>query len=258
MKLSFREKWLLIILAVIAIGALGINFLVMPQYRSTKALAADMADFKLQQFAASTDAAAAGKMDGAVSKALAQADRDAAKLLPTLDSDMLNVWFLDMAKSRSLTLSSVGFGDRTATEIALTVESAQAAVKGAAPTEQATILDEYADTVRGTASAGTASSRAPAASSSASSASSSAKYPVLGEEVTLQLTGSYDNLKAFLDDIAGSRRTVRVAEFSCGGSGASVSATVKVDCFAAKKPDDTDRLFTWQLPAPAGQSDLIR
>ena len=267
MKLSIREKWMLIILAVIAVTALGINYLVMPQYRETQALAADMVSVRLQQVTASADAAAAGKVDGAVSRALVQTNKDAAALLPTLDSEVLNVWFLNMAKGRSLTVSSIGFGGATATDIAVTVTSAQAAVKGAAPPAQDYILEHYADLVRGTSSggkvasssqAGKASSSPAAASSSRSSSSAAAKYPVLGEEVTLHLTGSYGNLKGFLDDIAGSRRLVRVTAFNCGGSGANVGATVTIDCFAAKKPDDTDKLFTWQLPAPAGQSDLIR
>lgn len=274
MKLSIREKWMLIILAVIAVTALGINYLVMPQYRETQALAADMVSVKLQQVTASADAAAAGKVDGAVSRALVQTNKDAAALLPTLDSEVLNVWFLNMAKGRSLTVSSIGFGGATATDIAVTVTSAQAAVKGAAPPAQDYILEHYADLVRGTSSggkvasssqAGKASSSPAAASSSRSSSSAAAKsapvaakYPVLGEEVTLHLTGSYGNLKGFLDDIAGSRRLVRVTAFNCGGSGANVGATVTIDCFAAKKPDDTDKLFIWQLPAPAGQSDLIR
>lgn len=270
MKLSVREKGLVIFLLVFALLALGINFLIVPQYKVLSGLTNDMLGYKTQQYIASGDLEAVKKIDATQSKVLSETNQAASSLLPTLDNDILNVWFVNMAKSNQLSVVSIMFGQESATNIAVAIVSESNSSKGTVDIQQNYLLKTYADTYRGksnnagkesgnlSASANTSSGNKKATPSQANSSGSSNAYPVLGETVDLKVSGSYGNIKNLLNTIANSKRLIRVSSLTCSGSSANCIAEVKIDCYGAEKPDDTDKLFDWQLPAPSGQSSLLK
>lgn len=270
MTLNLREKILVFLLGIVVVLFVGIKLLITPAFTTLSVHTQTLLDMQTKQDIARTNLATASKLDSTVKKAATAADTAAASILPSVDNERLNLWLLGLTAANGLSVNSIKFSTPAVTDIGQTTTTQQSSGSGSQVTTANTLtylLKTYAEEFKGhTVSSGTAgnstaskSTSATAQSNSASQttkstgSSSSATGSLLSEDVTLQLTGNYGGFKALLDTIKNSGKTVQVTKLDITPQ----NATVVLRCYGAEKPDDTDTVFAWTLPAPAGKSDIM-
>lgn len=280
MTLNLREKILVFLLGIVVVLFVGIKLLITPALATLSLHTQTLLDMQTRQNIARMNLATASKLDNTVKKAASAADAAAANILPSVDNERLNLWLLGLTSANGLTVNSIKFATPVVTEIGQTATNQQSSGSSSQVTTVNTLtylLKTYAEGFKGhTVSSGTVGSSTASKSTSAATQSSSAAQTakstagtaantastgtststagsLLSEDVTLQLSGNYGGFKAFLDTIKNSGKTVQVTKLDITPQ----NATVVLRCYGAEKPDDTDTVFAWTLPAPAGKNDIM-
>jgi hypothetical protein len=253
MSLSVREKILVYLLVIAVIVFIGVKYLDMPAVRANNADSARAENLLTQQDTAQQKVVAVQNSSSSLEKALASANSAASSLLPQPDIDLLNVWVVNLVQSSGLNVTSISFTQPSSTDVgasSTTQNGTSSAIN------QDYLLGQYAKGYKGEISNPSATSENNSTSSSAAT-TSGAIGGVLGVNVTMALTGNYNQAKAFLDIVKNSGKTVIVTSFGCSVSGSTYSINATLQCFGAEKPDSSDGTFNWTLPKPAGAGNVM-
>lgn len=279
MTLNLREKILVFVLSIVVVLFIGVKLLLTPAFGALSLHTQTLLDMQTKQAIARANLSATTKLNSNIQKAAAAADSAAASILPSVDNAQLNLWILGLTGQSGLTLSAVKFSDSTVTDIGSDSTSQQSSgsssQSGSSNGQQTTaankltyLLKTYAEGYKSntltnnktTASNGTTAPKSGASAlqnSSGAQAAKGATGALLREDVTLELSGTYDGVKAFLDAVQNSGKTVRVISLDVVVVNNVTSAEAVLACYGAEKPDNSDTTFTWNLPAPSGKSDVI-
>lgn len=269
MTLSAREKILLFVLAIVLILFVGIRYLVLPSFKSYTADLQKLDGLMQKQQQTQNAVSQARTVGERERQALQKAESAASPLLPSADSDLLNVWAVKLMEDAGLKVTSITLAPATSVDIAPSGSGA-AGTSSAVPGLPGYKLGDYAETYKGTApkaaggtsSAASSPSSASSSASGTSSASSSAaggskEGTVLNVNISASMTGTYAQASAFLDAVKNCGKTAVVTSFTCTGSGAAVTFDAVISCYAAEKLDNSDTTFAWDQPAPAGKNSLM-
>lgn len=250
MNLSIREKVMLLTLCLVAVVFLGIKFLISPAMGNLSADKTKFLQMQLKVSNAQSTVLTAKGMDIKTQNAYEDAKTAAAPLFPSLDKPSLNVWLFKLAESQGLTIETTSLGDPSAssTNSAAAPTANSSASAGTDPSNLTYVMKTYADQYFGK----------PVTKNSKDSKSSTTNQTnALTSAVSMQLTGSYSDFKTFLDAIRDTKRSIVVSSFDCSNKNAAFSCNITLQFYAAEKLDNTDSIFDWNLPKPAGQKDLM-
>ncbi len=256
MRLSIREKVMLLALGVIAIIFLGTQLLISPAMNTLNSDKAKLQTEQSKVLTAQEKLIQANGVDANIKKAYDSAVTAASSLLPSLDKPSLQIWLFGFAKKYSLKVTTASLGDPTAVSSPAPASgSSSAANAGSTINDEGTnyAMKTYADEYLGHTSSATSSS----GGSSSSIGSDSSSGTVMMSTVNLQMTGSYSSLKSFLDAIRDTKRYVVISSLDCSKQGSGYNISITLSCYAAEKLDNSDNILGWTLPAPSGKSDLM-
>jgi Tfp pilus assembly protein PilO len=244
MSLSVREKILVFLLIIAALVFIGIKYLVTPAMQDAANGKAKLSDLFNQQVVVQQKVAAAKSADSNLQKELATANSAASAILPQPDNELLNVWIVNLVQGSGLNVTTVSFSQAAVTDITPqnnTASNTQAGSTGGY------LLKDYAD-----------SYKSVSPSSGAGSQAAATEGGLLCVNVTINMTGTYDQAKAFLDAVKNCGKTAIVNAFTCSVDNNKVyTISAVIACYGAEKLDDSDSTFAWTQPQPAGNNDLM-
>ena len=271
MSLSVREKVLVFLLIIAALVFVGIKYLVMPAVQDAARDKTKLSDLFNQQVIVQQKVSVAKGADSNLQKELATANSAASAILPQPNSELLNVWIVNLVQNSGLTVTTVSFTQATVTDIG--AQNGTASNSQPSPgTTGRYLLKDYADSYNGVSSgaatssavsSGTSSSGTASAASSSSSAgvqAAATEGGLLSVSVTVDMTGkTYDQVKNFLDAVKNSGKTAIVTTFSCSKDTNGIyNVSAIITCYGAEKLDNSDSTFAWVQPKPSGQSGLMK
>lgn len=255
-KLSKREKILLLAAVLTAIVLLGIKFLILPAADEYRSNAMELVKSSMQVDAAKIQLAETKSIAEKLNDEYKEANAAASSLLPPIDKPTLNVWLVNIAKNSGLTVGSVKISDPVAANPGYTPSEDKSTntSSSAASSEVQYNLKTFAEIAKGNAT----SSQSSNADTSSSNKSSSgvALYDAEMVRVEINATGSYQNIKDFLDAIKSTNKYIVINSFNCDGEGNNMTFKIVLECYEAEKLVD-DNTFKWELPATSGQQDLM-
>lgn len=247
MTLNLHEKYLLVTLAFLLIIFLGFKFLIIPAMGSLSADSKNLTQNQIQVNDANSKMAQLKSLSANINKNLAEAKDASSSLFPSLDKPSLQVYFLDIAKVSGLTVTSVNVSDPVAASSPASISKSSSSSSGSnssgAYSEPSYQMKTYAEQYKGS-------------SQSAKSTSSKAGEAIMSN-VTIKMTGNYAAAKSFLNAIRDSKRSILVLSFDCSSESNPFTFEITMQCYAAQKLDNSDNVFNWKLPNPAGKSDLM-
>jgi Tfp pilus assembly protein PilO len=252
MNLSIREKVMLLTLCLVAVVFLGIKFLISPAMGNLSADKTKFLQMQLKVSNAQSTVLTAKGMDIKTQNAYEDAKTAAAPLFPSLDKPSLNVWLFKLAEAKGLTIETTSLGDPSASSnnsAAAPSGTSTASTGAGTDTSNLTyLMKTYADQYFG---------KAVPQNSKNSKSSTTNQTNALTSTVTMPFIGSYSDFKSFLDAIRETKRSIVVSSFDCSNKNAAFSCNITLQFYAAEKLDNTDSIFDWSLPKPAGQKDLM-
>ena len=249
MKLSAREKILVMILAVVVVLGGGIRFLAVPAYQDLKDKTSQLTELAIKQAAAQASVKAAAGIPKNLDAAKKKASEASKPFFPSLDSDQLQLWVTNITTEKGLAVGNLSVSSPA-------VDS----FKGKGNAASAVIdypIRDYASAFKG-GNAGAQAAQQSGRQSAAQSAGGKTELSgssVLKASVSMSLTGTYADILEWLDALSGSGRTVKVAQIGLGqNTNGKLSVSVVLDCYGVEKIDDSDSTVNWNLPKPAGKN----
>jgi hypothetical protein len=241
MTLSYREKILIMILIVAAVLYLGIQFMITPAFKSyvsTQSVAFGLGEKK---FLVENKISASANIGAALQKSQTKALDAAKPFLPTLDSDVLNLWVSNIAASKGLSIKQIAITQPKVTDIQSSASKIQSTNYP---------IGDFANIIKGI------QPEKPPITFSASNNKSN-QSAVLMSEITLTMkdnNNAMPDVPGFLDAVIAQNRTAEVSSFTVSTDAKNQSVfTCTLDCYSVQKLDDSDHLTDWNLPAPQGK-----
>lgn len=215
-----RERFLIILLAAVAILLGGFKLLIEPELNLLNKAMADNAAVSADWIASQNNSALA---DSAAESnaALEERTREAATaFFPEIKPDNLQVFFSDLATQSGVIFTSYVTTAPAPAQVT-TPSSPQTGITYPAKEAASDLLGEKA---KGSSGAGGAKGK-----------NTSSKDQVEMVVVSLQYTSAYGQTLAFLQAVRDSGRMMRVSSLAISGDGGRLSTSVSVECFGLKK-----------------------
>lgn len=227
MTLSYREKILLILLGFFILLFCGLRFAVLPAQNQYTDAQIRLKNAFAEQISASTAVQKAPQIEKQLSDRMTAADKIAATFFPTLDGDILNKWADGIASK-----SGVGLSGVSVAAAGVTAVQEQMPVSGALNYP----IRDYADILSG-------------ASSAAAPGAAAGTTKVMSAQLSLTMSGSYQNACAFIDNLKNSGRAVSITSYNFSKNNNVFSIAMTLTCYGVKKPDENDSVVSWsQIP----------
>lgn len=250
MKVSSRERLLVILLCTVAILFGGYKLLIEPSLKSYGTTMADYIKIVEEKEIALNNINKAKTIDEQNNTLEEKINITASPFFPELLSDKMQIWFQAIAEKanisyQTLTLTkpaAVQISNTTSQENALTYPAKDAANK---------ILDinNGLPNTQGS-SQSAADSKKPAAQQSKGTPSDTVELMT----VIIQFSGSYDQTINFVNEINNSGRYAKIISVSMNiGEQNAITTTINVECYGVKKFNNADPLTQDTLPLPAGK-----
>lgn len=237
--MSGREKFLITLLAAVAILLGGFKLLIEPQMKKLAEANNRLAEAQAQQQELISNRNSAQTLEAANKDLRRQIGDESAQLFPTLSSDMIHIYFEDLAGAagiqfRSLTMSEISF--------------TQVMIPGKAAPGTGYPMKDAVDYLNGNTS-GT-----PEKSGSGDQKNSPPDTLEV-MTVTLQFQSDYARTRDFLNRIKSGKRTAVVGgvNMSVGNDGA-FSVNMTVHCYGAVKLEK-DSISENRLPDGTGKAN---
>lgn len=262
MRLSIREKIMLLALGIAAIIFFGLQLLIFPSMNKLTTDKSNSLALQPKLVEAQLNLMSANSVDTNIKKAYDSALTEATPLLPSLDKPSIQIWLFGIATNSGLKVQSATFGDPNPTAApaanSLASDNSTSSTGSASNNDAGTnyLMKTFADQYLGKSSSATPSTTT--SSTAATSTVSTSASEVMMSTVTLQMSGSYSSIKSFLDAIHDTKRYVIITSLDCSKSTTGYIFNVTLNCYAAEKLDKSDNLFDWAFPTPSGQSDLMK
>ena len=125
MKLSFREKLLITLLALVLIIGCGGSMLVYPAYLNYKNKQSTLAQDVFAKTHAEAQVSAATNVETNRQSALDKAMKAAASILPSVDTPSLNIWLCNMASASGLSVERITFSSPVSADVGTNIQSTQ-------------------------------------------------------------------------------------------------------------------------------------
>ena len=270
MKLTKREVTLLFLLAVVAIVYIGINYLILPEYKT---------NLEKQNFIASLNDQLInlninGKtdLDALMNEAQTKSADLSKPFSYSIEPEQIDYWINTLLKQNGLTKTFSAYMDLTPAnpdfiadtaladsdaELPLAIQNAVNTINGASNTAAASNPDESAADV----SAQTSENINDAAGTENES---SENMPVPGlycTQLVLNAVGSYDNISKFMDALYADGRSLVVDGFTVSDNpditvgGKLAVVTIR---FLGAPLVDESAAQAYDFPSPEGQSSLMK
>lgn len=252
-NLSSREKILLFSLGLLLILFLGIQLLLRP---AAAALAADGEALQNALVSAQQVTMQEQTVSGTrqtMQKTLREATKAASFLFPSLDKPALQVFIENIAKKSGFKVQAITISDPAAAAVQ------NSAATASSPGSTLYNMKGYADSYTGKpVSSAAASSTVVSAAASSAATSSGTTGDVLALSVNMQMSGSFDNAKKFVDAIKNTNKAVVVTAFSFAKADKGNSCTATLQFYAAQKLSNNDHTLDWNQKKPAGKNSLMK
>jgi|GEM_PF-3138352 len=246
--MSSREKFLIGLLAAIAILLGGYKLLIEPAYAGLSATKDAYTAILTEQQTAQNNIARAATIDEENSSLKDTIDAASAIFFPEFENDKIHLFFTELASDARITYSSFTMTSPVAAQISGTSgfgESITYPAKEAATGINALENGEPLPTAT------------PAPTTDASAADNQLPKDMIEMmSVTLQYEGTYAQTLTFLTSINNCGRTARIASVNMlqNGQDGLLTVNITVDCFGVKKVTD-DVLSDDTLSSPQGKTD---
>lgn len=266
-NLSMREKVLLVALGLVIIIFGGAKLLIIPASESLRNDSQELASTSTKVVEAQNYVAQSKNIDKSVEKALSDAKDSARPLFPSLDKPSLHLWLLSIAAQTNVGIDSMSISDPVAsTPLSVTTgstESTESKEQSSGSAEQSSSvstntsnMDNYAKVYLNTASSANGKSGSDTTSAQVN-VSSSAAGDAMMSNVTLRLSGNYNNIEAFIDKIKASNRCIIVRSLRLETTQEGFKSEITLQFYGATKLDDSDKIFEWKAGKPQGKADLM-
>ncbi len=272
MKLTRREVTLLFLLAVVALAYFGINYLIMPQYRSNLEKQQIVAQLNDQLTNLNIDGQV--DLDALMKEAKAKSAEVGKSFSFSIDPEQIDYWVDTLLTQNALSKVSSAYTDMTPSNPDFTEDIALPQSSG----EPGMALQNAANIINGvnaaSPSAGDASSptdtqgavssvTAENGNNSAADANvAEAQQPAAGlycTQLVLNAAGSYDNISKFMDALYASGRSLVVDGFTISDNLIGTEgklAVITVRFFGAPMLDEGG-VQAYDFPAPQGRPALM-
>ncbi len=240
MTITPRERMLLILLSAVVVLVGGSKLLISPQLTKLAELSEQHseAQFLLQQ--AELDLKRAQTIDQESRALESQIVQDSARFFPELTSDMVHIYFDNLARAAAVPLPSFSVSPVTAAQVD---NPSAPGLQVAYPAGEAARL-----LLEGQAATGAAEEQAAAANPQAGL--------VEMMQVSIRLQGSYSEALALLGQISGANRLVRVSSVNLlPRADGLMDIYITAQCYGIKKFIGEDSLSADTMPRPEGQSN---
>ncbi|HEX2937499.1 MAG TPA: hypothetical protein VHO66_01105 [Ruminiclostridium sp.] len=267
---SIREKIFLLVVGFAAVVGLGARFVIMP---AGAKLSSDTVTFVISQTDVQKiklDAVDSKTVAKSITKSYSEAQKATSPLFPSFSKASFNVWLAGIAKDSGLTVNTTTINDPVAATPGASTPTASNDKSSnnnnnkdtdAVSNDVEYNLKTFADVISGKSSVLPTSSTAPKSASNSKSNSSKTTIDTSKDAVlisiSMNMTGSYDNVKTFLDKIKTTERLITVSSFKCSTKDNKFTFEVTLNCYAGQKLIGDDDILNWTLPDPSGKSNLM-
>lgn len=210
MKLSTREKLMLVVLAAVALIVASYYFLFQPQIDKIQALKAEDANNKAMMEAMQRELESGGQLDAQVNELNAKLAEKTRQFYPEALQDKLILAFDEILARTGTTSDSYTFGPLTASQAAApqTAETqAQSSAQSRSPTAN-DIAAQY-NQILGIAD-GQPAAQPVADQSAAQKPDTQVQYM----NVSLKISGTYDGVMNFIKELEASNKAIRINDLN--------------------------------------------
>lgn len=232
-----RERFLLILLAAMIILLGGYKFLIEPQLAALASAKDELDLAQIEKQQAEENVRRAGEVARQNIELEEKIAEESGNFFPELENDKIHIFFDEIFSSVNLSYASLGMGAR-----------AVATITPFKPVDNSIFYP-----LKDSAASINIMNEREEVKDSSSSDNEENDTELEKMIVSLQFNASYNQMKAFIDAIKNSERTVRIVSISTAGSDADLSVSMSAECFGLKKITD-DPLAENSLPAPSGRS----